>query len=318
LRALIEYRPFRNTDAPQLAEVWRLQGPQRGLMQPMSMAVLERFVFAKPYFDPQGLIVATEAEKIVGFAHAGFGPSADEDALSTSEGVTCVVMLRPEIDRAVGQELLARCEAYLRRRGATALRGGACFPLAPFYYGLYGGSELSGVLTSDANMQAIFHESGYRELNRSVVMRCDLAQFRPTVDRQQMQIRRHHTIEIVADPPTRTWWEACMFEPFDRTMCFLIPRARGEPAAHVLFWSMETMLGTWGVRAAGIADVEVSAERQRQGLARFLLGEAFRHLHEHGVAVAEVHVPCENAPALSVFGGLGFEVVDEAVHYAKD
>ncbi len=314
---MTEYRPFRNTDAPQLAEVWRLQGAQRGLMQPMSTSVLERYVFSKPYFDAQGLIVAVDENTVVGFAHAGFGPNADESALSTDEGVTCVVMLRPQTDPAIGQTLLARCEDYLRSRGAQALRGGACFPLAPFYYGLYGGSELSGVLTSDVQTQALFREAGYDEHNRSIVMRRDLAQFRPVVDRQQLQIRRHHTIETITDPPTRTWWEACMFEPFDRTICFLMPRGGRQPAAHVLFWNMETMLGTWGVRAAGIADVEVSADRQRQGLARYLLGEALRHVHSQGVSIAEVHVPCENEPAMAVFQSLGFEAVDEAIHFAK-
>ncbi len=71
------------------------------------------------------------------------------------------------------------------------------------------------------------------------------------------------------------------------------------------------------MNAAGIADLEVPAERQRQGLARFLLGEALRHLHLQGVALAEVHVPCENEPALAVFRSLGFEEVDQAVQYCR-
>jgi ribosomal protein S18 acetylase RimI-like enzyme len=218
----------------------------------------------------------------------------------------------------VAGELLTRAEDYLRGHGARVLRGGPGFPLSPFYNALYGGSEPSGVLESDPTMQAIFREAGYRELQRSIVLRRDLSQFRPVVDRQQMQIRRHNTFEVVADPPTTTWWEACMFEPLDRTLCFLSPRDGGELAARVYFWNMETMIPAWGVRAVGIADLEVPAERQRQGLARFLLGEALRHLHGQGVSLAEVHVPVENAPALAVFRGLGFEEVDQAVHFAKD
>jgi hypothetical protein len=56
--ALTEYRAFRNTDPPQLAEIWRSQPPSRGLMQPMSVAILEHYVFSKPTFDSAGLIVA--------------------------------------------------------------------------------------------------------------------------------------------------------------------------------------------------------------------------------------------------------------------
>jgi hypothetical protein len=33
--------------------------------------------------------------------------------------------------------------------------------------------------------------------------------------------------------------------------------------------------------------------------------------------MAEVHVPVENAPALAVFRSLGFDEVDQAVHYTK-
>jgi ribosomal protein S18 acetylase RimI-like enzyme len=314
---LIDFRPFRNTDVPALAEVWRMQGAQRGLMQPMSANVLERYVLAKPYFDNLGLQVAVERENLLGFAHAGFGPNEAESSLSTAQGVTSLVMLRPDADRAIAAELLARSEEYLRGRGATTLCGGASFPLAPFYYGLYGGSEPSGVLASDPRMQAIFLDAGYQPQHSSVVMRRDLAQFRPEVDRQQMQIRRQNTFQVVSDPPTSTWWEACIFEPFDRTLCLLAPRDGGAPAARVFFWNMETMVGALGVHAAGIADLEVPAERQRQGLARFLLGEALRHLHSQGVALAEVHVPLENEPALAVFRGLGFEEVDQAVQYCR-
>ncbi|MGD9722674.1 MAG: GNAT family N-acetyltransferase [Pirellulales bacterium] len=284
----------------------------------MSSAVLERYVISKPYFDPSGLIVAGDGQRVLGFAHAGFGPSDDESTLSTTNGITCMVMLRPEIEAGVAGELLARSEAYLRSRGATRLLGGGSYPLAPFYFGIYGGSEPSGVLDSDAALQAHFRNAGYRELHKSLVLRRDLAQFRPAIDRQQMQIRRQTSFEMVNDPPTSTWWEACTFEPFERTLCYLQPRGGGAASARVYFWNMETMLGAWGVRAAGIADLEVPAERQRQGLARFLLGEAFRHLHTQGASIAEVHVPEENTPARAVFSSLGFEQVDQAVQFVKE
>src|SRR5262245_49186493 len=54
--SLIDYRPFLNCDPPELLRVWRVQSPDRGLMQPMSHLLLELFVLAKPYFDRPGLI----------------------------------------------------------------------------------------------------------------------------------------------------------------------------------------------------------------------------------------------------------------------
>jgi ribosomal protein S18 acetylase RimI-like enzyme len=315
---LVEYRPFRNTDPPQLAEVWRSQTGQRGLMQPMSMAVLERFVFSKPTFDRQGLIVAVEGDKLQGFVHAGFGPTPDQRTLSTEIGVTCVLMLRPEADPAVATELIARSQQYLTSQGSKSLVGGGNYPLSPFYYGLYGGSEISGVLDSDVRTQAIFCEHGYQPARRTVVLQRDLARFRPVVDRQQMQIRRHTTFEAVIDSPTTTWWEACIFEPFDRTQFSLRPRDGGAPVAIINVWNMETMAGAWGVNAVGLVDLQVAPTRKRQGLATYLLGEAFRHLHAQGVALAEVHVADDNSAALALYGNLGFEQVDRSVLYRKD
>jgi ribosomal protein S18 acetylase RimI-like enzyme len=287
-------------------------------MQPMSVAVLERFVFSKPTFDCHGLIVAAEGDKLVGFAHAGFGPSPDQCTLSTENGVTCMVMLRPEVDASISGELLSRSETFLRAGGAQFLYGGGSFPLSPFYFGLYGGGEFSGVLDSDARLQAIFAQHGYSAVKRSLVLHRELAGFRPVVDRQQMQIRRHTTVEMIVDPPTTTWWEACIFEPFERTRCVLVPREGGPPAAAVNFWNIETMAGAWGVHAVGIAGLEVGPSRRRQGMATFLLGEALRHLHAQGVVLAEVHVAEENAAGRALFANLGFEQVDASVLYRKD
>lgn len=130
---LIEYRSFRNTDLAQLAEVWRVQGAQRGLMQPMSALLFERFVLSKPYFERDGLIVAAAADgKLFGFAHAGFGPTADGQSLSRERGVTCLLMTRPEADPSVSAELLSRSEAYLRTAGTRSCLAAAGSPRRRF------------------------------------------------------------------------------------------------------------------------------------------------------------------------------------------
>jgi ribosomal protein S18 acetylase RimI-like enzyme len=80
---------------------------------------------------------------------------------------------------------------------------------------------------------------------------------------------------------------------------------------------METMAPAWGVRAAGIVGLEVWGEQRRQGLATFLLGEAIRQMHAQGVALAEVQVAADNESAVALFQKLGFNEVDQAVHYRK-
>lgn len=314
---MIEFRPFRNTDPPQLAEVWRTHSGQRGLMQPMSVAVLERFVFSKPTFDSRGLFVAAEGDKLLGFAHGGFGPSEDHHALDTGVGVVSLVLVRPEADPAVAGELRACVESYLQARGARTIFGGGRYPFCPFYYGLYGGSEITGMLDSDPRLQAVFQSAGYEVAESRLVLRRELAGFRPPVDRNQMQLRRHTTLDTIIDAPTKTWWGAIVLEPFERTQYFLQTRDGETGSASVQFWNMETMIGAWGVRAVGISGLEVSSTKRRQGLATYLLGESLRQLHAQGYALAEVHVQEDNPSAVRLFRKLGFEEVDRSVLYRK-
>jgi hypothetical protein len=116
--------------------------------------------------------------------HAGFGPTDDESAISTDLGVTSMLAVRPGPDQAqIAGELLRHSEDYLRGRGAKVLYGGAVHPLDPFYLGLYGGSELPGVLDSDPQAQEVFRTHGYREIDRTLVFQRALEGFRAPVDR---------------------------------------------------------------------------------------------------------------------------------------
>ena len=140
--AMIDYRPFRNTDPPALCEIWRNHPPVRALFQPLTPSVFENTVLSKPFFDREGLIVATDHHHPVGFVHAGFGADPSGSALDRSVGATCMLMVSHHEQRMhVAESLLERSEAYLRERGATTIFGGGSPRVAPFYAGLYGGCQ---------------------------------------------------------------------------------------------------------------------------------------------------------------------------------
>lgn len=316
---MIEYRPFRNSDPPRLAEIWRSQPPERGLMQPMSADLLEQLVLAKPYFENAGLIVATDEGVPVGFAHAGFGPKEDEHGLSTAFGTTCLVMVRSNYQRrGIGAALVEHSERYLQSRGAQVLYAGSIRPLNPFYLGLYGGSELPGVLDSNPRAQDLFRSAGYRQIDRTVVFDRSLAGYRPTIDREQMQIRRRTSMEIVEDPPSRSWWDACTMGGFERTRYELHARGGGELLASASIWDTEPLASSWGVRAGGIVELSVAAEHQRQGLATYLLSEIFRHLQEQGITLVEATTMERNSAALALYTKLGFTAVDHGAVFRKE
>ncbi len=316
---MYHFRPFRNSDPPHLAEIWRQQPPQRGVMQPITAMLLEQFVFSKPYFEREGLTVATRDGEPVGFTHAGFGASEVESGIDYTSGTTYVLMLRgDQRHTSLAEELLGRSEAYLRDRGAKVLYGGGIRPLNGFYLGLYGGSELPGVLVTDPVFGETLARHQYREIDRVVVLHRDLGRYRPPVTRAQRTLRREATVQESYCPIPQTWWEACTIGGMERLKFSLEQTATRQRLANVWFWDIEPLSTGWGMPTAGMYDLEVESTRRRQGIATYMLSEAFTRLRTRGIMVVEAQTMQSNAPALAFYAKLGFEKVDEGVVYRKD
>jgi GNAT superfamily N-acetyltransferase len=314
---MIRFDCFRNDDPPRLADTWRATDLGPAALQPMTSAALEAAVFSKPYFDRQGLVVAREDDRIVGFAHAAFGPTADGAALDTTVGTTLLVVVPPHDRRAeIEDGLLARTETYLRQRGARTIRGGGTPDLGGFYLGLYGGSDLPGILDSSPAMQEVFRRAGYGEAERIAVLRRELAGFRPPINRLQLAIRRATTLRVIDEPCRRTWWEAAT------TTGIALRRyeLRGEAEAllgSASFWDVQPLAAAWGLAMAGLLQVDIEGDRRRQGLASYLVAEALHDLAAEGVSVAETHVAELNPPAVQLFGKLGFRTTDRGTSFTR-
>jgi ribosomal protein S18 acetylase RimI-like enzyme len=316
---LIGYRSFCNGDPPYLAEIWRTRSAVRGYVQPMTTVLLDRLVLSKPYFEREGLIVATDNDRPIGFSHAGFGPTDDGQNISHDLGASILTLIAPhENEGAIAAELIARSEAYLKSRGAKVLYGGGIRPLNAFYVGLYGGSELPGVLDSDHVQQAFFMAAGYREIDRVAVLHRELTGFRPLIDRQQMQVKRRTRVETTCDPAVHNWWEACTLGEFTRLEYRLFMRDNPELAGVATLLDMDAFSHTWGVRTAGLIDVWVADTLRRQGLAISLLGEVLRQAADQGFGLIEVQTMQSNSAALAMYKKLGFKQVDSGVVFRKE
>lgn len=288
-------------------------------MQPMSAMLLEQFVLAKPYFDPNGLIVALRDGKPMGFVHAGFGPNDEGAALATEMGTTYLLMLENGVnDPAVADELLGRSEAYLRERGATVLYGGGIRPLNGFYLGLYGGSELPGVLDTDPVLGDACRRNGYCVIDRVMIMRRSLSELHMAVTREQRQLRRTVKSGENYSPPPANWWEACTTGEFERLDFYLQTIDGSQLLGQVSFWDMEPLSTGWGIPTAGMFDLEISAEARRKGFAMFLLGEAFTRLKNRGIVMIEAQTMQGNTPALAMYHKLGFETIGYGEVFRKE
>jgi len=318
---VLRYRTFQNTDPPILASIWRSRSDQPGLLQPVSVDTFEQFVFGKLYFDYQGLVLAFDDDRPVGFAHAGFGPNAQGNRLTTEQGAICMLMVRPDCTCSaveVAEGLLREAEAYLYRQGAKSILGGSAQPVTPFYCGMYGGCMLPGVLEADTLTRELYQSHGYVEIRRTLLVTLSLGDFRAPVDRQQIQLRRKMIVELQVDPPSRTWWEACTTGDFDLLRFNVLPRGSSTVAASAVFREMEPSGAMRAGRTMGLMDVEVDPAQRRQGIGSFALVEAFRQLTSQGVQQIEAQVSQQNAACFGLFRKLGFQQTQQAIVFRKE
>jgi ribosomal protein S18 acetylase RimI-like enzyme len=315
---VVNYRQFRNTDPPKLVNVWNEAFNGRGAVRLRTSAPLERHAFAKPHFDPAGLIVAEDDGTCVGFCHAGFGGSQDEKAVDRTAGVICLIGVRPtHRRRGIGSELLRRGEAYLRQKGATQIFAGAMSPLDPFYLGMYGGSDLPGVLASDTGADEFLSKRGYKPVRTSLVFQRRLNQPIKAVDPRFAAYRTRFEVRVTPRLAGMSFWQECVFGLVEPLEFFLEEKPAGKYAGRALAWEMEGFSWRWNLPSVGVSRLEIREDLRRQGLGKFLLAQVLRSVQEQFFELAELHVPDTNEPAIKLCRSLGFEQVDIGRQYQR-
>jgi GNAT superfamily N-acetyltransferase len=315
---LIRYRPFENRDPPALAEIWRTQRPIRGRIQAVTPQLLEEHVLAKPWFDRHGLIVACEGARPVGFVHAGFGANCSRCDVDCSQGTTCLLLVAPHDHRPqIAAELMDASEDYLRRRGATQLHAGSFEPLNPFYLGMYGSSDVAGVLASNTGWISLLTNCGYEPQLRRVLAGRTLGGYRPPVDRKQMQVRRKFKVAGPVTVLPDNWWDACVWALHDWTRYRLVLPGGGEPIISATFWDVEPLGRSWGVQTVGLAKLDDTPEARGEGLTTYLLGEALRQYQSAGYGRFESQAAVEDVSLRGVFAELGLSEYDEGALWTK-
>ncbi|MBT4864814.1 MAG: GNAT family N-acetyltransferase [Planctomycetaceae bacterium] len=308
---MIEYRPFHNSDPPAIFAVWKDSGLGRGAVQLASTDPLETMVFAQPYFDRDGLIVACDESRVIGFVHAGFGVVADESRLDRERGVICVVMVHPDYRRrGIGRELIRRAEEYLSSSGATSIQAGAAAPCDPFYFGLYGGSAMAGFLESDPDAAPFFQALGYQPTARHLVYQCDLNDHHVPVSVRLMEIRRKMELRAVAQPDPLTWWWSTRYGRLESLRFLLGPKAGGLAAAGVTVVALDHYLSKWQSQSIGLTDLAVPKAEQRQGFGQALILGVMRRLRDELFTQVECHAPDGNEAAKGLLESCGFKQVD--------
>lgn len=316
---MIEYRAFQNCDPPYLVTLWHQCRLGRGAAAGFTSDVFETLLLSLTYFDPAGLIVACEDNRLVGFIHAGFGSNETGTALAHDHGVICAVMVHPDFRRkGIGRELVSRAEQYLSAAGTRSIYAGPSHPRDPFYVGLYCGSRLSGFLESDSAADPFFTAQGYQSVERHAVMQRDLGQSTDPMSFRFATLRRKMELAIFDRPEHEFWWWLTRFGELDTVRFSLVPRQGGAPAASATVLSLDLYIDKWNARAVGITDLHVPETERRQGFGQALILEICRRLRQEMVTCVEAHVPETNLSALELVRSAGFAQVDTGIVYCRD
>ncbi len=314
---MTHFRPFRNTDTAALAALWNRGILGSSVARPLSVHEFEARVVGGPLFEAAGLIVAVRDGKAVGFAHAGFGPEAEDLGprprplrLSYAMGTVAMLVVEPGGDDAETEAgLLAEALRYLRRRGASVVYAGGQYPLNPFYWGIYGGSEWAGILGSHAPFLRTVTRAGFEPVSQTILLEADLSA-PESRDPRGFLLRRQTRVEVVEDAALPTWWHALALGDFRPTTHRLVSKEDGVEYARAATWDM-TWFGRRDGRArVGLIDMEVAPAHRRKGYGRQLVNEILRLARAQATAAVAVQTRSTNTPALALYQSLGFEPVE--------
>lgn len=313
---MIHFRTFRNADPPALVKLWNRSVPEGSAARPLLVHELDVHAFGSAFFDREGLVVAERDGRPVGFVHAGF--AADEPlaehpfAASREMGVVAMLAVEPCPDApAVAEALIVEAERYLRSRGAKVLYGGGQFPLNPFYWGLYGGAEASGVPSSHALFSGALSLLGYEPVSTTVHLHYALAQEEARDPRAPL-LRRQAVVDFDEDPVPTDWWENIALSDLRLTHVRLDSRTDGAAIARARTWDMSWFSRADRTARLGVFGVEVDPRHRRQGYGRFLVAEILRFARERRFDRAEVQTLADNEPALALYQSIGFEPVEQS------
>jgi ribosomal protein S18 acetylase RimI-like enzyme len=315
---VITFRSFRNWDPPALVELWNASVTSRGAAHAIDVSDLDRLVFSKPYFDPQGIILAEEDGRAVGFVHAGFGAN-DEGQLSRDFGVIAMLVVSPgHRRRGIARELVRRAEEYLRSGGSLTIYAGSMHPLDPFYLGLYGGSELPGILKSDPAAHELFASLGYKAVDECLIMQLPLVRAPAVTDARARAWSRRVDFVVNSEPSPPNWWSACKFSALEHCAFELRLRDGGITVARARAWEMIPLQRTWNSQAVGIIDVHVEPAYRSKGLGTYLMAQILKHYRDNGLTLAEIQTMARNQGACRLYQRLGFQEVDRGVIYRAE
>jgi len=269
-------------------------------------------VEAKSYFEPAGLTVAVENDRVVGWIHACVAPGSEKwhDPEKPAARIRMLVFPRDRLD--VGRELVATAVAWLNAAGHNELEAMHAKAGYPFYRGLWMGGEPMCPATLP-HIQLTFEVAGFKNTQESIFMVAEVAE-PPSIAAAAESIDLIESPAKMAHQGMRESWVG--FEPM-RTSAM-----RGREVAGSIGWVLlphvERKLGAPCVNIWGLG---VEEAHRRKGIATQLVSHVLARGHGMGARFASVGTQLWNRPAHATYAKLGFKpyalVIGRSLKVAK-
>jgi GNAT superfamily N-acetyltransferase len=264
---------------------------------PLTAEMFTKFVEARSYFDPAGLLLAIEGGKVVGWVHAAVAHATEGyyDPVPPVAKIQMLIFPRERLD--VGNALVAEATAWLKKSGQTKLLAMHCDKGYPFYRCLWLGGEPMGTVAMP-HVQLAFEVGGYKNTHESVFLVAKMADL-------PAEVPTAEPIRIVDGPaamkhaPMAESWTG--FEP-QESFGYL-----GEQKVAGVGWTLVPQVAPrLGAPAMTIWSLGVNQEQRRKGFGAALTSRALRSGYRAGARFCTLGTQLWNAPAHATYAKLGF------------
>ena len=151
--------------------------------------------------------------------------------------------------------LLRAAEEYPVGPRHRTIDAGPHWPRCPFYFGLYGGSNMPGFLDSDPATGSFLESHGYRAADATLVLQRRLDTPVPAADVRFANLRRQYVTSDPMPASIGSWWRECVYGVLEPVEFRLTDKLSGMPAARAVLWEMEGYSWRWGHPSAGVLDI---------------------------------------------------------------
>ena len=280
----VEIAPYREALVEEVIAVFNRETGDEPYVVPLSPEVWTDLIASKPYFSPDGCLVATEKGRAIGFALTSPGVSRG-DGSPLPEVRSVDGLFFPSDRLEVGDALLARCMAYFEACGGVkTVCGFASAGGYPYWRGLYCGTE-PVCLTRYAHAWVTFMSHGFTHHQQSLNY---LGTPSPRAYRDDLEYEERD--REIADGWGRETWKG--HRPIE-----LSGRKDGTQVGRVGYAELPYLSEFRQKRVAGIYGMGVGEAYRRQGIATSLLNFLHAQCCERGIEEILVGTTVENMAA---------------------